>query len=624
MFIFLLLFIFLNLSSPLKIGNVINSKFSDLLQITDNDEELIDIAEYEHINPNNPNYFYIPIFSTSDIHGHFYPDEYDVGSISYSKGGLDYLAKYVSIIKNEFKNNVIYLDAGDLFQGGTESTITDGEIIIDYLNLINANGSTFGNHEYDKNRTFIEKKVCDAKFPFLATNIYDTIKKTKKAFGENHFTSKVYTFNVMNYNNNSIEEDAQIKVGIIGLTLNMTQSQIAGAGFEGIVFLDYKEELVSEANKLREESKVNAVVLLSHLDMKCGDVDNLTLNIYKPTDVQEKCNNDSGLYKLIDSLDEGVIDAIVTGHGHREVHHWVKKIPIISPINNGYYANIMYLAFDRNNNYNFVPSEVRIEGPLPICQRIFKKNYKCDYMKKNEIEQNLPLIEYKFHNIKIEKDPILQPIHDKYDSIYSNYSEKICSIIGTDDILTIETNGSFYIGNLIADIYRYVTGSHISLVSYGNLRTELIPGKIPRFKIKDLQPFGNYFCSFTMNGKEIKKMMKIIQAGIKKYFITSGVKQIFTKNNEGEYSLANIKLFDGYKEFNLLPDKEYLISANNFLILNGGDDFYKVLSWYKPRNLNCNYGIDADLVEKFLRAQQIIDITKYIDDNNPRIRFIDK
>ena len=76
---FILLFIFLNLSSSLKIENVINSKFFNLLQITDKYEELIDITQYEHINPNNPNYFYIPIFSTSDIHGHFYPDEYDVG-----------------------------------------------------------------------------------------------------------------------------------------------------------------------------------------------------------------------------------------------------------------------------------------------------------------------------------------------------------------------------------------------------------------------------------------------------------------------------------------------------------------------------------------------------------------
>ena len=66
------------------------------------------------------------------------------------------------------------------------------------------------------------------------------------------------------------------------------------------------------------------------------------------------------------------------------------------------------------------------------------------------------------------------------------YSEEICTIIGTNDILTKETNGSFYLGNIIADIYKYVTVAQISIVSYGNIRSELIPGKITLYKIKYL------------------------------------------------------------------------------------------------------------------------------------------
>ena len=126
-----------------------------------------------------------------------------------------------------------------------------------------------------------------------------------------------------------------------------------------------------------------------------------------------------------------------------------------------------------------------------------------------------------------------------------------------------------------------------------------------------------------MNGDEIKKMINIIQNGKKKFYITSGLKQIFAKNERGEYRLIDIKLFDGYKELELQSDNEYLISLNDFLA-NGGDDFSKVFTWYKPRNLNCNYGVDADLVEDFFRIQKVIDVRKYMDENNPRIRFIDK
>lgn len=593
-----------------------SKKFIEPNLFLNNNDELIDISEkYDHIKPDDTNYFYIPIISSSDIHGHFYPEKMEVGNISYTKGGLDYLGKYINIIRDEFQNRFLYLDAGDIFQGGTESTITNGQIILDYFNLINLNGSTIGNHEYDEDRTFIEQKVRDAKFPFITTNVFDTTKNTKKAFGDNHFTSEVYTFTVPNLG-------YKVSIGVIGLSIKMEQKQISGKGFEDIIFLDYKDELISEANKLRNENKVNAVVLLSHLAIGCGNENNLTLNMFKPSDKQESCETDSDIYTLINSIDEGVIDAVVTGHSHKEVHNWISGIPVISPINNGFYANIMYLAFDRKDNYKLVKDEIRIEGPLPICDKIFKKDHKCDLVNKEEINEYLPLMNYKFHGVKIEKESLLQPIHDKYDDMYKNYSEIICTVIGTDEILTIEKNGSFYLGNIIADIYQHVTGAQISIVSYGNLRTTWSPGKIPRYKINDLQPFRNRFCTFVMNGEEVKKMFKIIQSGRKKYYLTSGVKQVLAKDKEGEYHLTDVKLFDGYKESDINSNDEYLISANDF-ISNGGDDFDKVIPWYKPRNLNCSYGVDAEVVEKYLKAQEVIDVRKYMNDDNPRIRFID-
>ena len=42
------------------------------------------------------------------------------------------MTKYINIIREEFDNKMLYLDGGDLFQGGLESTITNGSIIVDY------------------------------------------------------------------------------------------------------------------------------------------------------------------------------------------------------------------------------------------------------------------------------------------------------------------------------------------------------------------------------------------------------------------------------------------------------------------------------------------------------------
>jgi len=40
-------------------------------------------------------------------------------------------------------------------------------------------------------------------------------------------------------------------------------------------------------------------------------------------------------------------------------------------------------------------------------------------------------------------------------------------------------------------------------------------------------------------------------------------------------------------------------------------------------NLNCNYGLDVEIVEQYLRNQGIINIRKYMNEKNPSIRFIE-
>ena len=606
---------------PFTDAFTITENFKD--QNTEEEEELIDISSgYTHVDPNDSIYFYIAVIATSDVHGHFYPEELEIGNLTYTRGGLDYVSKYINILRNEFPNRVLYLDAGDLFQGGTESTLTNGEIMNDYYNVIEANGVTFGNHEYDYSRSFIENKVSEANFPYMATNIYDTKKETKNAFGENHITSKIFSFNITNTNQNNNRVD-QIKIGIVGLSKEMTKQEISGSGYDDIVFLNYKNELTAEAKKLREEDKVHSVILLAHIGIGCGNEDVLDLNMYTKQTKQNYCNSDSELYILLNSLDEGVIDAVITGHSHREVHHWINNIPVISPIDAGLYANILYLPFKWNtwSQYYFLfKNRIAIEGPLPICEKIFKSSKNCEFVKESQLDKYLPLVSYKFHGVKIEKDPVLQPIHDKYDEEYEIYRTKIATIIGTEDELEVLTNGDFYLGNIIVDINRKVTGADLSVLGYGGLRTTWKPGRITKASVKDLLPFNNTLCTFSMTGDEVRKMMEILQTGYKAYYPTSGLKQILNKNSKGEIYLSDVKLFDGYMESELFPEKEYLVAMIDYYILKGGDDFYKIREWYEPRNLNCDFGYHPVIVENYLKAQGIIDVRQYKDDNNPRIK----
>ena len=584
------------------------------------DEDLIDISDgYTKVSPIDRSYFYIAIISTNDLHGHFYPEQFEIDGYNYTQGGLDYLSKYISILKDEFPERVLFLDTGDLFQGGTESILSDGEIMTNSLNLMECDASTFGDHEYDYSREFLEDKVNKANFPYLASNIYDNKKKTKKVFGENHFSSKIYKFNVTHLPN-----PGEVKVGIVGLSKNMKKNEILGKGYEDVSFLNYKNELTFEVENLRKDG-CQAVLLLIHAGITCGETEkNFELDMYTSKSAQDLCDSETELYQLIMSLDEGLIDGVIGGHNHQMIHHWVYDIPVIASIDQGFYANIMYLPFRyTKGNYEIYKTKLQIEGPIPICDKIFLKNKKCDYIKKSQIEEFLPLVNYKFHGVKIEKDNKLNEIHEKYDKDYKTYQEQICEIIGTEEILKISKNGDFCIGNVITEIQGRMTGANISIFGHENLKTYWNPGKLPKYKISDLIPFKSNLCTFIMNGKEIRKMMSILQTGEKKYYLTHGIKQTMNLNENGQYYLSDIKLFDGYKETELVPEKDYTISTIEYYIKEGGSDFKNILSWYTPKELKCEYGDIGVLIEKYLKAQKILDTRKYIDSNNPKIKFIE-
>ena len=612
------------------ISLLIISSFLTIYSLESNDD-LIDISSgYTHINPKDKSYVYIAILSTNDLHGHFFPEDIEFSENAYTRGGMDYLEKYIDIIRNEFKSRFIYLDAGDLFKGGLESQLTDGDIMTESLNLMQCKATTFGLHEFDYSREFLENKIKQASFPYLSTNIYDNVKKTKNAFGDNHLTSKIYTINISDseYVQNIPEEEKNddqniIKIGIVGLAKNLDKNDITGTGFDDIVFLSYKNELTEEATKLRKEG-CHAVLLLANIGLDCGD-NTMKLNMYKSNSKQDLCDTDSELYQLLLSIDSSIIDGIITGQSHKEVHHWINDKPIISSVDKGLYANILYLQFkwDKTKEiYKVNPKQSAIEGPIPICEKIFNKTNNCELIKPSEVEEYFPTLEYQFHGIKMEKTDTFSPIHNKYDSAWEYYKEKICDIVGTEEILNIENNGDFYIGNILTEIQNRMTGSQISIFDAKLLSDTWNPGKLPKYKISSLITTQSKLCSFSMKGKELLKMMSILQSGEDKYYATSGLKQIMSKDENNQFYLSQVKYFDGYKEEEIIPDKDYTISAIEELIVNGKGDFKNVLSWYKPQELNCDYGSIQELIEIYLKAQKTVDVRKYKDENNPKIKFI--
>ena len=560
----------------------------------------INLSYYNYPSPNDEKYYYIPIISTNDIHGTYYSTIIKNNNLEYENGGLDYLGKYISIIRKEFGNNrVLYFDGGDQFQGGLESKLSNGTIITEFFNIMGLNASTFGNHEFDYGKNYLFNILKLSNFNYLSCNILNKTTNSRKIL-ENVIPYKIFNF-----------LNDKIKIGVIGLS-NKLKEETSTGKFNELIFEDYAERLIETSKEIKKNNNLNALLLLCHVDLKCPQNEKrMTLNIWdKDNSNSDDCNKNTEIYKLIYKISKGTIDAIISAHSHYQTHEWINDIPIISNINFGKYISIMYLPFDLNDNYKLVNNEIKIESPIPVCQKIFLKSKKCEIIKEKD-----QLFNFTFHNYFMEPYEKLSSLHNKYFHQLNNFRNKIVSYLLYDKPLSSTLNPNNPLGNIFVDFMKDLTKSDISILNSGGLRTTLIPGNITQNDIYNMFPFDNQIVTFKLNGYDLKKLIKNIQIGNYSFYPISGIKITVSLNPNKR--ILNVYLSNGDE---IDDNKLYKITSVDYLI-NGGDDFRNVLSWFKPIDIE-KVGIVSDEFIKFYEDKPVINVYDHFDEKKPRIEIV--
>ena len=612
------------------------NKFHDInvRSMTQQNDNLGLNQNYKKVDPFDKNYTYIPIVGTDDIHGNFFPKINIInignGSINYKTGGLEFVAKYINTLREEFgSNRVLYFDGGDFYQGGIASVIFDGEIMLDYFNLVGLNGSTVGNHEFDYSREWIQSKIAKAKFKVLINNIMDNSTHLKNgALGKNQETSHLYEI--------ILENGDVIKIGVIGLSFNMKNDKKMPnplgnrATWDNITFFTYMKELENESYKLRQEG-ASAVIALTHFGIVCNQTLALKLDMYNIHSIQGECyreDEDSVLYKLLDELSPGVIDGIIGGDTHMETHHWQNNIPIMSVPTHARYLNIMYLPFQKgeDGNYYLVPSEVKIEGPLPACEKIFKNYQNCELISSKQYEEAGELINYYWHGKKIERDPIIQPIYDKYYQRYKEYAEqKIVTFKGFDKI-KVDKSGDCILCNTFLDAIKEIAGVDFAIINRGIFPEELVPCTLTREDFYNQMPYSDRICTIDVTGEQLKKIVGTVQAGGKSFYPSSGLKQTITIDNLGNKIVSNIELYVNDEPIPIEDDKIYQMASSMYVLSEtSGDDFakgeaYQIIHEKAVNNeIQCSERTIDDEMAEFFKGRGTIDLSNKVNKDNPRI-----
>jgi len=560
---------------------------------------LPEIANYTYPLPvmDKEGTYTIAILGTNDIHGAAFPINatHPLTGESYTYVGLQYLASYVRILRNDWGNRFLWLDGGDQFQGGIENRLSNGTIITEFFDTVALDGAAIGNHEFDFGMSFLYERLEESNFTYLAANIYeDSTNKTE--FMPNTKVAKIY-------------QVGDIKVGVIGLTTVDTPHTTSG-DVSTLRFELYRDLVVEYSRSLKEQG-ANVIVLNVHLGLSCHNDKEVKkiLKLRDNTTVQGDCDPNGEIQLLLDTLEPGTVHAVVAGHEHDIVHHYVSNIPVIQNVDGGYTSHVIYLTFDSTTKKLI---NTQIEGPMPSCERIFTNSKQCEYISKEMAKTMGDLTQYTFHGIKLEADKSLEVLFNKWWVEVQKYKKKLSS---TEVTLKEDSSKEIVLGNLVADCFKNITNSDISIINNYALRSTVFPGDITLESLYNMFPFENRVVRLEMTGEEVIKIFTILQKGKNGFYHSSGVHQKVMYNPN---SLIDITLIDGTP---IDVNSIYTVSTIDFNIPHGGDEFQDVMSWYTPRNL-VDFGFIRDLMIESISKIPVITEDMFINKNRKRIDIV--
>ncbi|HOC53082.1 MAG TPA: 5'-nucleotidase C-terminal domain-containing protein [Caldisericia bacterium] len=242
----------------------------------------------------------ITILTTSDEHGNVYPIDYY--TLKSANRGLAKVYTLVKQAKSENPNSIL-ISNGDVIQGTPlvyyftkiEKDVPHPMMVA--MNYMGYDAMLVGNHEIqDYGFDWLMKVAGDAKFPILSANMVN------KETGE--YPLKPYV----------IKEVNGVKIGIIGLTTEETNTVTASYNLKGHWFEDAVETAGKWIKYLRPQ--VDILIVSAHMGFEFG--------------------NDTKNFKYIEPLREGnvadaivqkypEIDIMITGHDHYNIAPFLRN-----------------------------------------------------------------------------------------------------------------------------------------------------------------------------------------------------------------------------------------------------------------------------------------------------------
>lgn len=235
-----------------------------------------------------PEFMTLTILHTNDVHSRIEPFK---SGRNKGYGGAARRATLIKKIRAE-QENVLLLDAGDIFQGTPYFNFFGGELEFKLMETMKYDAATIGNHDFDAGVDGLVKQMPNISFPLINAN-YD-------------FSDTVMNGHTKPY---KVFKKGDVKIGIVGVGIEL-EGLVPKTLYKNTIYLDPIERANHYASILKNDEKCDYVICLSHIGYR-----------YR--------NDPNRLNDKVLAASSKDIDLIIGGH----THTFMRKPDLVKNIN---------------------------------------------------------------------------------------------------------------------------------------------------------------------------------------------------------------------------------------------------------------------------------------------------
>jgi len=416
---------------------------------------------------------------------------------------------------------VLLIDEGDFFSGTPVGSTTAGAAIVEFMNAVQYDLVTVGNHDFDKSYTELTKRSAEADFPFLGANIVDE-------------TGQIASF-LKPY---IIKEIYGIKVGILGIGTSVTPSMSFPEHVKGLTFLPE----IATAKKwipIMKDEGAEFIILSTH-SWTPYERDKAAALLQEELKRGEwPDENKIGAPGMEIAVSVPGIDVMFTGHVHKGF-----PLPYEDPINH----TLIFQNYGNGSNLGMVNFYIHKK-----TKTLAGYDFEVDQTAYVTLLEDEFWIDTDINNMIEEKRAIAEEGFDK-----------VIAVLPAP--LRRANEGQSILGNLLCDAVAWSSNADVAFSNYGGLRSDLEAGPLTYQSLFRFLPFGNRITVFLMSGAELDALIEDRVMGNSRGMLVSGLEVIVDKRkaegDRAEILTVQGKAFDK-KALYKIAVSDYLAEGNS-------------------------------------------------------------